>query len=45
YAAAAIAGICSFVLGTALKKYNRLQEVSLGLSMLVGMFLTQFLFG
>lgn len=45
YAAAAIAGVCSFVLGTVLKKYSRLQEVSLGLSMLVGMFLTQFLFG
>jgi hypothetical protein len=45
YAAAAISGICSLLLGTVLKKYSRLQEISLGLSMLVGMFLTQLLYG
>lgn len=45
YAAAAISGTCSLLLGTVLKKYSRLQEISLGLSMLMGMFLTQFLYG
>ena len=45
YVAAAISGVCSLILGTALKKYERLQEISLGVSMLIGMFLTQFLYG
>lgn len=45
YVAAAIAAACGLFLGTVLKKYQRLQEISLGVSMLIGMFLTQAFFG
>ena len=43
--AAVVAAACGLFLGTVLKKYKRLQEISLGLSMLVGMFLAQAFFG
>ncbi len=42
---AAIAAVVMIVLGTALKKYQRLQELSLGIAMLVGMFVTQAVLG
>lgn len=45
YFAAAIAAACGLFFGTVLKKYQKLQEVSLGVSMLIGMFLTQVFFG
>ena len=45
YFAAAVAGACGLFFGTVLKKYQKLQEVSLGVSMLIGMFLTQIVFG
>lgn len=44
YCAALISGICGLFLGTVLKRFRRLQEISTGLSMLAGMFLTQMLF-
>jgi hypothetical protein len=43
--AAVVAAACGLFLGTVLKKYQKLQEISLGLSMLVGMFFTQAFFG
>jgi len=42
---AAIAAVVMIVLGTALKKYQRLQELSLGIAMLIGMFVTQAVLG
>ncbi len=45
YMAAVVAAACGLFLGTVLKKYQKLQEISLGLSMLVGMFFTQAFFG
>lgn len=45
YFAAVISGVCSLLFGTVLKRYQRLQEFSMGLSMLAGMFLTQLFFG
>ena len=45
YCAAIISGLCSLLFGTVLKRYQKLQEFSMGISMLVGMFLTQMLFG
>lgn len=43
--AAVVAAACGLFFGTVLKKYQKLQEVSLGVSMLVGMFVTQAFFG
>lgn len=45
YFAAAVSAGCGLVFGTVLKKYQRLQEVSMGISMLVGMFAAQIFFG
>jgi len=43
--AAVVAAVCGLVFGTVLKKYQKLQEVSLGVSMLIGMFAAQLVFG
>ncbi len=45
YFAAVVAAACGLFFGTVLKKYQKLQEISLGVSMLAGMFLTQVIFG
>lgn len=45
YCAAIISGLCSLLFGTVLKRYQKLQEFSMGISMLAGMFLTEVLFG
>lgn len=45
YLAAVIAGVTMIVLTKFLKKYQFLQEISLGLSLLAGMFLTQLIVG
>ena len=42
---AVIAAVCMFILSTVFKKNKRMQEIALGLSMLIGMFGTQLVLG